>query len=66
MRTRLFEYLYWLVICLWFAANVAWLVTAKRPRLDRISALIWILVAYSLWRRWRRAQRAGGAGDPGA
>lgn len=66
MRTRFFEILYWLVIGVWFAANIAVLVTAKRPRLDGISALIWVLVAYSLWRRWRRAQRAGGAEDPGA
>jgi hypothetical protein len=66
MQARLLEYLYWAVILLWIAANAAWLVTAKRPRLDRISVVIWVLVLYSLWRRWRRTQGGFSADDTGA
>ena len=66
MQARLLEYLYWAVILLWTAANAAWLVTTKRPKLDPYCAVIWALVLYSLWRRWRRTQGAFSADDTGA
>ncbi len=66
MRTRFFDYLYWVVITLWITANAVVFVKTRHPPMDRGLALIWILVAYSLWRRWRRAQRAGEPDDPGA